>query len=534
MRPRAPVSPFERIRAGSATPRTGRPRLTRPWVALVIAGLGVMMSDLNMTLVAVASPAIERELDTGLSAIQWVSNGYLLALAVALIPAGRFGDYYGHRRMFLIGVAGFGLSSATIGLGGHVIVIITVRVVQGVCGALVIPAALGLLRSAFPPERFSMAIGVYGMVIGASTAAGPVAGGLLVEHFGWQAVFFVNVPISALILVLGLVLLRGDRTEDSPAGFDVGGIVLLSVSIFCLTWALINVDSLRTGNVGSWAYLIGSLLCFALFIVNESKAREPVLPLRLFRSVPLATGVALVVLLAFTLVGGLFVITFYLQNVLALSPTDTGLRLLPLTGTMIVASPLAGHAITKLGPRSPIVCGMLTIAVALFGISRLTSDSTALTTTAWFALLALGLAPVLVGSTSIIVGSAPAELSGVASGLQQSALQVGGGLGTAALGSVIATKISSELPGRWAAADLPPLSAEALRQASDAASVGNRPALSDASPQVVEDVAALCRDLFLSGMATTFAIAGAIAVIGALAAILIGPERPAGNLTEDQ
>ncbi len=186
-----------------------------------------------------------------------------------------------------------------------------------------------------------MAIGIWGMVIGASTAGGPILGGVLVEHVNWQSVFFINVPVGVLALVLGLLILTDHRAENAPRSFDVLGIVLLSGAMFCLVWALIKAPSWGWGDGRTWTFIAASLLGFALFAFWETKVREPLIPLGLFRSVPLSAGVVLMVLMAIAFMGGLFFVTFYLQNVHGMSPIDAGLHLLPLTGMMIVGSPLA-------------------------------------------------------------------------------------------------------------------------------------------------------------------------------------------------
>ncbi|MGW1374177.1 MFS transporter [Streptomyces sp. NPDC002446] len=480
-----------------------------------------MMTDLNMTIVAVANPVIKQELGASFASIQWVTNGYLLALAISLIPAGKLGDRFGHRQVFLVGVTGFALCSAAIGLSGQIGLIIFFRALQGLCGALLMPAALALLRASFPPEKLTTAIGIYGMVIGASTAVGPMVGGLLVEHVNWQSAFFVNVPVSVLTLALGLAVLKDHRAEKAPRSFDVPGMVLLSAAMFCLLWSLINAEGLRRGDGGTWLFVVAAAALLTAFAVVESKVREPLLPLRIFGSVPLTAGTILVMLMAFALVGGLFFITFYLQNVHGMGPAASGLRLLPLTGVMIVASPLAGTLITRFGPRVPMVCGMLLTAAGMFGMSLLGTGSSAVATSVWFGLLGLGLAPVIVGATGVIVGNAPLELSGVASGLQQAALQLGGSLGTAVLGAVMAMRVDGSLPQRWASAGLPPLSHQQLKQAGDTVAVGNVPVLPHSSAALAEKVTSLAHDVFLSGMGLAFTVGGGIAVAGALLATLI-------------
>lgn len=318
-----------------------------PWFTLITVAVGVMMVALDGTIVAIANPAIAKDLGATFAEVQWITNAYFLALAVSLITAGKLGDRFGHRQTFLIGVVGFAAASGAIGLSDSIAFVVTFRVLQGVFGALLMPAALGLLRATFPAEKLNMAIGIWGMVIGASTAGGPILGGVLVERVNWQSVFFINVPVGILAVALGVVMLLDHRAEKAPRSFDILGIVLLSGAMFCLVWALIKAPEWGWGDGRTWAFIGGSVLLFVGFALWENFVAEPLVPLGLFRSVPLSAGVVLMVLMAIAFMGGLFFVTFYLQNVHGMGPIDAGLHLLPLTGMMIVGSPLAGAMITK-------------------------------------------------------------------------------------------------------------------------------------------------------------------------------------------
>jgi hypothetical protein len=218
--------------------------------------------------------------------------------------------------------------------------------------------------------------------------------------------------------------------------------------------------------------------------------------------------------------GGLFFVTFYLQNVHGMSPIDAGLHLLPLTGMMIVGSPLAGAIITKAGPRIPLAGGMALTAIAMYGMSLLDADSGSGVMSLWFALLGLGLAPVMVGATEVIVGNAPMELSGVAGGLQQAAMQIGGSLGTAVLGAVMASKVDSDLPGNWTGAGLPPLTGPQLDQASEAVQVGVAPVTEDTPPEVVATITKVAHDTFISGMGLACLVAASVAAVAVAVAFL--------------
>ncbi|MEW2302692.1 MFS transporter [Streptomyces sp. NPDC006655] len=491
-----------------------------PWFTLITVAVGVMMVALDGTIVAIANPAIQKDLGATFAQVQWITNGYFLALAVSLITAGKLGDRFGHRQTFLIGVVGFGAASGAIGLSDSIGLVVTFRVFQGLFGALLMPAALGLLRATFPAEKLNMAIGIWGMVIGASTAGGPILGGVLVQHVSWQSVFFINVPVGLIALALGVVMLLDHRAENAPRSFDLLGIGLLSGAMFCLVWALIKAPTWGWGDGRTWAFLVVSVLGFALFSFWETKVAEPLIPLGLFRSVPLSAGVVLMVLMAIAFMGGLFFVTFYLQNVHGMDPVDAGLHLLPLTGMMIVGSPLAGAAITKLGPRIPLAGGMAATAIAMYGMSTLKADTGSGIMAVWFALLGLGLAPVMVGATEVIVGNAPMELSGVAGGLQQAAMQIGGSLGTAVLGAVMASKVDNDLPGNWADAGLPKLTSAQLAQASEAVQVGVAPIAEGTPGPVAAKITGVAHDTFISGMSLASLVAAGVAAVAILVALL--------------
>jgi len=515
---------------------TGRRGLFRrmrgnPALTLLAVALGVMMVGIDGTIVAVANPSIQAHLHASLADIQWVTNGYLLALAVSLITVGKIGDRFGHKKIFLAGIVGFAATSAAVGLSGDIAssisLVIAFRVAQGAFGAMLQPTALALLRKNFPAEKLNAALGIWGAVVGASTAAGPIVGGLLVQHVGWEACFYINIPVGLIALAAGLLVLR--ETDPSPAArsFDIPGIALLTTFLFALVWGLIKGADYGWGSTRTLAFFGVAAVAVLLFVLRESKAKEPLLSLRLFRSVPLSAGVVLVLTLMFALFGALFFMTFYLENVHGLGAVATGVRLLPLTGMLIVGSPVSGKLITRYGPRIPLVAGMLLAAVALFGLSRIGIASSLNDTIVWFALLGLGLSPVMVGATDVIVGNASVELAGVAGGLQSTAMQVGGTIGTAVLGAIMSAKIDSLLPARWAAAHLPALSPAQLADVKSATSVGVSPVTHATPAPIAELITNVTHTTFVSGMSAAFSVAAIVALAGAVIALLAKRGHPA-------
>jgi EmrB/QacA subfamily drug resistance transporter len=498
--------------------------LGSPGLTLLSAALGVMMVALDGTIVAVANPAIQSKLGASLADIQWVTNGYLLALAVTLITIGKIGDRFGHKKVFLTGIVGFAATSAAVGLSGTIAgsisLIITFRILQGVFGAMLQPTALALLRNTFPVEKLNGAIGIWGAVIGASTAAGPIVGGLLVQHISWEACFYINVPVGLIALTMGLLVLRETPPSQAARSFDIPGIGLLSAFLFLLVWGLIKAPDYGWASGQSIAFFAGAVVALVLFVLREARAKEPLLPLKLFRSVPLSAGTVLVITLMFAMFGAMFFMTFFMENVHGLDPIATGVRLLPMTGMLIVGAPLAGQVITRIGPRIPMVAGMLLAAAALFGLSRIGMASGLNDTIGWFAMLGLGLSPVMVGATEVIVGNAAVQLAGVAGGLQSTAMQVGGTIGTAVLGAVMSAKVSGQLPAKWAAAHLPALNPAQLAEVKSATTVGVAPVAKGTPAHVAAAIADVTHSAFISGMTASFLTASLVAVAGALIALL--------------
>ncbi|TDD09481.1 DHA2 family efflux MFS transporter permease subunit [Nonomuraea deserti] len=504
-----------------------------PWLVLLAVSLGVIMVMLDGTVVGIANPVIQADLKASLSDLQWVTSGYLLALAVFLITAGKLGDLFGHKRVFLIGVAGFAITSVGIGLSAELADIIPglspvgaligLRVLQGLFGALLQPAALALLRGAFPGEKLNQAMGAWGGIIGLSSAAGPIVGGVLVENVSWESVFFINAPVGIIALVMGVFLIKDNRAQ-TMARIDWLGVLLLSGAMFSLVWTIIKAPDWGWGDSTTLTFLGAFAVLIAAFIFWQNRAqkigRQPLVPLSLFRNVSISIGTVLMMMVAFAMFGAMFFLGFFFQGVHGLTPLEAGLRMLPMSAGMIVASPLAGMAIGRLGPKITMAAGLLITAFAMFLMSQLSIDASFLASAIPFVLLAFGMSPVFVGATEIIVGNAPLELSGVAGGVQQSAMQVGGALGTAILGAVMAAEISGTLPGYLgpAAQAIPPAQMTGLEKAA---------AFGAAPPGVPQPIVDAVHHSFMDGMHLAFLVSTGIAVLTALLTLFVKAGRKA-------
>jgi EmrB/QacA subfamily drug resistance transporter len=504
-----------------ARDRPGRIGHGHPWLTLLAVALGVMMVGLDATVVSIANPAIAKDLHADLSGLQWVTNGYLLALAVTLIPAGKIADRFGRKRTFLAGVIGFAVASLLVGLSGGIGMVIFWRVIQGVAGALLQPASLAIIRNTFPAERLNAAIGIWGATVGISIAGGPIVGGLLVQHVNWESVFFLNAPLGLIALLVGLWVIRESRDEDAHGSFDLSGVALLSGSLFALVWGLIKAGTYGFGDpVPLWSFAAFAVL-LAGFIVRELMASHPILPLGLFRSVSLSAATGLIVLGVFALFGTIFFITLYLQQVHGMSPVAAGVRMLPMTGIFIVSSPLGGALTQRFGPRVPLMLGMVLTAVAMFGLSRIGVDASYNEIWPWFVMIGLSFGFVLTAGTEAIVGNAPAHLAGVAGGLQQTAFQVGGVLGTSVLGTVLSTRVGNVLMDRLTHAGLPAPAAHQLAGAKDYIAQGVAPVPAGTPASAAHAITTGSHLAFMDGFQTSMAVAAVVALVAAFAALLV-------------
>jgi EmrB/QacA subfamily drug resistance transporter len=505
----------------SGTPYRRRAGHGHPWLTLLTVAFGIMMVGLDATVVAIANPAIARDLHADLSGLQWVTNGYLLAIAVSLITAGRLADRVGRKRIFLIGVGGFALASIAVGLSGSIGLVILFRVLQGLFGALLQPASLAIIRNAFPPARLNMAIGIWSGTSGLAIASGPIVAGLLVQHVNWQSVFYLNAPIAVLALALGAWVVRESRDPEARGSFDLPGVALLSGTLFALVWGLIKAQAYGFGDPLPVSFFVLAALLGVAFLIRERRTAHPLLPLKVFRSVSVSAGTALVTLGFFALFGAFFFLTLYLQQVHGMGPVDAGVRLLPMTGTFIVASPLAGALTARFGPRPPLALGMLLSAVALFALSRLSVGAAYGDLWPWFVVIGTGFGFVIVAGTEAIVGNLPAHLAGLAGGIQQTGAQIGGVLGTTIFGTVLASRVGDVLVDRLTGAGVPGSLAPSLLPAKQFVAQGVAPVPPGVPGALANAITVGSHLAFMDGFRVAFVLGAAVAGVAALAALLV-------------
>lgn len=296
-------------------------RRANPWLTLVAVAFGLFMVGLDGSVVAIANPEIGRDLNASTADLQWVTNSYLLALAAALILGGKLGDRFGRRTFYLVGVVGFTLASVAIGLAGSIEGVIAFRAVQGFFGALLMPNTLGLLRAVFPPKKFGMAVGIWAMVSSVSTALGPIVGGLLVEHVSWESVFYINAPIGVVALVLSALVLPQSKNASGDQQFDVPGVILLAVGLLVVVFGVVKGETWGWSSGSTLGALAAGLAILLVFGWYETRVEHPLLPMRLFHSRALTIGTIITAINFFVLLGVIFFVMLYLQNVRGFTPS---------------------------------------------------------------------------------------------------------------------------------------------------------------------------------------------------------------------
>ncbi|GLX99972.1 MFS transporter [Actinoplanes sp. NBRC 101535] len=493
-------------------------RRGKPWWSLIAVAFGLFMVGLDGSVVSIANPEIGRDLGASTAELQWVTNSYLLALAAALILGGKLGDRFGRRRYYLIGVAGFTVASVAIGLAGSIEGVIVFRAAQGLFGALLMPNTLGILRSVFPPHRFGMAVGIWAMVSSVSTALGPIVGGLLVQHVNWESVFYINAPIGVLALIVSSLVLAESRNSTGKHRFDVPGVVLLAAGLLVLVFGVVKGETWGWGSAATLGTIAGGLAILIVFGLFESRQEHPLLPMRLFRSPALTIGAIITSINFFTLLGSIFYIMLYLQNVRGYTPVTAGVLTLPLSLSSVVASPLGAALTDRFGPRFTMPLGMLLQGAASFGLMALGTDSGYIAMWPSFVGLGLGVGMVMSASSEAIVGNAPVKDAGVAGGLQATMLQIGGALGTSVLISIIAGRVGTTLTGELTTAGVPAPMAQGLVEAKDAVAMGVAPVSAEMTDSVRAAVVQGASEAFLNGVHTAALTAGVLCLIGALVA----------------
>jgi EmrB/QacA subfamily drug resistance transporter len=458
----------------------------RKWWTLAAVAFGLFMIMLDNTVVNVALPSIAADLQADLSALEWIVTGYALTFASLMLTGGKLADLLGRRLIFVVGLVIFTLSSLACGLAATEEMLIGARVVQGAGAALMNPATLSIIAATFPPRQRGTAIGIWAGVSALALAIGPLVGGLLTEHIDWSWIFFVNVPVGVVAIAASLILIPESRDQSTEQRLDLPGLLTSGFGLFALTYGLIEANTYgwTSGRIlGSFAV---ALILLGAFVLLEMRQRIPMLDLSLFRNGTFAGANIAVLLVALAMFGVFFFVSLYMQGILGYSAVKAGAAFLPLTVLIILVAPIAGRASDRIGSRWLITGGMLLVTAQLLYFSRLGVDSTFFNLLPGLLVGGVGMALVMTPTAAAAVRALPVDKSGVGSAVLNAFRQVGGSMGIAVMGAIMAREVGHA-----------------------------------SGPEVFRDP-----QRFVDGFSTTLQVAAGITLLGAVvAAVLVRPHE---------
>lgn len=489
------------------TTASGQP--VKPWNALWAMLVGFFMILVDSTIVAVANPSIMAALDiTDYDVIIWVTSAYLLAYAVPLLLSGRLGDRFGPKNLYISGLVVFTGASLWCGLSGSIGMLIAARVVQGIGAALLTPQTLSMITRIFPPDRRGVALSVWGATAGVATLVGPLAGGVLVDRFGWPWIFFVNVPIGVIGVVLAVWLIPTLQTHRHR--FDILGVLLSGAGLFGIVFGLQEGQTYHW-QPWIWAVIAGGVALIAAFIYWQSVNRnEPLMPLEVFgdRNFRLAgLGIAVI---AFSSTAMMLPLMFYAQAVCGLTPTRAALLTAPMAVATGVLAPFVGRIVDRASPRPIIGFGFSTMSAALLWLSLEMTPSTPI----WRLLLPLaaigiGMAFIWAPLSATATRNLPARLAGAGSGVYNTTRQIGAVFGSAGMAAFMSARVTAEMPGGAAGS--------APRGESDVMDL----------PQALHEpfAAAMSESMLLPGLVALLGVLAAVFLVSAAAQRISGPDQ---------
>jgi EmrB/QacA subfamily drug resistance transporter len=415
----------------------------RKWWTLGAMCFALFMIMLDNTVVNVALPSIQRDLNASISGLEWTINGYTLSFAVLLATGGRLGDIFGRRRMFLSGVVIFALSSATAGLAPDQTSLVASRVAQGVGAALMMPGTLSIITDAFPAQERGKAMGTWAGVSALALAVGPVLGGFLTEHVTWRAIFYLNIPVAVGAVMATLFAVRESRDTTVGREVDYLGVAALTVGLTGLVLALVEGNSWGWGSAKILALLATAVIAMGAFVLVELRVRAPMVEFRFFSHRNFVGAVVVALIITFAMMGVFFFLAIYMQDILGYSPLEAGVRFLPSTLMIVAVAPVAGRMADRFGPRWLIAGGLTIVAASLYTFTGIAVDSSYLDLLPGFMLLGIGIAMTMSPMTSAAMNAVTVEKAGIASGVLSMFRMVGGSLGVAVTGAIFQGVVGS-------------------------------------------------------------------------------------------
>lgn len=418
----------------------------RPWLSLMALCVGFFMILVDMTIVAVAQPEIQVALRTDVNGIVWVTSAYLLTYAVPLLITGRLGDKYGPKLVYQVGLVVFTAASVWCGFAGSIGELIAARALQGIGAALITPQTMALITRIFPPEKRGAAMGVWGTVAGVATLVGPLLGGILTDQFGWEWIFFVNLPVGIVGLILAATLVPSVDTHDHS--FDWIGVVLSAVGLSALVFGIQDGEKYDWA-AWIWVLIIGGIAVMAVFIYWQSRIRtEPLVPLSLFKDRNFTLSNIGIASMGFAISGLMIPVMFFLQLVGGMSPTRSAVMMVPMAVLTGILAPIVGRVLDKVHPSAIIATALLLQAIAVGWVGVIARPATPV----WqlvipMCLMGIASAGIWAPLAATATRNLPWQQAGAGAGVYNTTRMIGSVIGSAAVGAIMQTRLAAELPG---------------------------------------------------------------------------------------
>jgi EmrB/QacA subfamily drug resistance transporter len=485
----------------------------RKWWTLGAMCFALFMLMLDNTVVNVALPSIQQDLDASISGLEWTVNGYTLSIAVLLVTGGRLGDIFGRRRMFLAGIVIFALSSATAGLAPDATALVLSRVVQGVGAALMMPGTLSIIADAFPPEERGKAMGTWAGVSALALAIGPVVGGFLTEHVSWRAIFYLNIPVAIVAVAATIFAVRESRDTSVGKDVDYPGVAVLTVGLTALVLSLVEGNAWGWGSPKILALFAVAALALPLFVWVENRVKAPMVQFDLLSDRNFLGAVVVAMVISFSMLGVFFFLALYMQDILGYSPLEAGIRFLPSTLMIVGVAPVAGRLADRFGPRWLIAGGLTIVAASLFIFSGIAVDSSYLDLLPGFMLLGIGIAMTMSPMTSAAMNAVPVQKAGIASGVLSMFRMVGGSLGIAVTGAIFQGLVSAKLGDLLGGSGVSAAQRDSVSEQLGSGTVTHVPGLDAAQ---AKEVASAGSEAFVYALGNAMTVSAAIALAGAV------------------
>jgi EmrB/QacA subfamily drug resistance transporter len=414
----------------------------RKWWTLVAVAVGLFMIMLDNTVVNVALPSIQEDLGMSPSELEWVFNAYALTFGVLLLSGGKLADMLGRRSIFIAGLVIFTGASLWCGLAGSAASLIAARTVQGAGAALMNPATLSIITATFPLRQRGTAIGIWAGVAALALAIGPLVGGLLTQDISWSWIFFINIPVGVVGVIAARIFIDETRDTSREQRLDLPGLITSAVGLFALTYGLIETNDHGWGSARVLTLFAVAITTLAIFVLLELRQRIPMLDMSLFRDPTFSGANTVMFLVGLAMFGILFYNSLFLQRVLGYGAIKTGATFLPMTVLIILVSPVAGRISDRIGPRWPIAVGMSLLSGSLLLFGTLDAASSWWDIVPGLLVGGFGMAITMAPTTAAAMASVPVDKAGVGSAVINSMRQVGGALGIAIMGALLATTVS--------------------------------------------------------------------------------------------